>query len=180
MKRIPPSERMRQRINDIMENGLETEEDMASLTIRLGVERLIQEMLEEETKDYLGRGHYERRAPDQEHRGYRNGYEPGHVRTGEGQISVRVPQVRDAPETYRSRLMEKIRGNSEVLERLAVEMYARGMSTRDIEEAIEEATGERMLSRTAVSRLTESLWEDYQAFTQRDLSSFPVVYLLVV
>jgi len=179
MKRITPSERMRQRIKDIMENGLETEEDIASLIIRLGVERLIQEMLEEETKDYLGRGHYERRAPDQEHRGYRNGYEPGHVRTGEGQISVQVPQVRDAPETYRSRLMEKIRGNSEVLERLAVEMYARGMSTRDIEEAIEEATGERILSRTAVSRLTERLWEDYQAFTQRDLSSFPVVYLFL-
>ena len=88
MKRIPPSERMRQRINDIMENGLETEEDMTSLIIRLGVERLIQEMLEEETKDYLGRSHYERRAPGQAHRGYRNGYEPGHVRTGEGQIRV--------------------------------------------------------------------------------------------
>ena len=152
---------------------------MTSVVIRLGVERLIQEMLEEEVKDYLGRDHYVRRAPDQEHRGYRNGYEPGRVRTGEGEVTIQVPQVREAPETYRSELMTKLRGNSEVLERLAIEMYTRGMSTRDIEDAIEEATGERMLSRTAVSRLTDILWEDYAAFTQRDLSGFPVVYLFL-
>jgi transposase-like protein len=53
------------------------------------------------------------------------------------------------------------------------------MSTRDIEDAFEEATGERLLSRTAVSRLTESIWEDYEAFTQRDLSGFSVIYLFL-
>jgi putative transposase len=179
MQRIPPSQEVRQRISELFANGAETEEKMTSVVIRLGVERLIQEMLEEEVKDYLGRDHYVRRAPGQEQRGYRNGYEPGRLRTGEGEVTIQVPQVREAPETYRSELMTKLRGNSEVLERLAIEMYTRGMSTRDIEDAIEEATGERMLSRTAVSRLTESLWEDYAAFTQRDLSGFPVVYLFL-
>ena len=179
MHRIPPSQQVRQRIRDLFASGAETEEKMTSVVIRLGVERLIQEMLEEEVKDYLGRDHYVRRAPGQEHRGYRNGYEPGRVRTGEGEVTLQVPQVREAPETYRSELMTRLRGNSEVLERLAIEMYTRGMSTRDIEDAIEEATGERMLSRTAVSRLTESLWEDYASFTQRDLSGFPVVYLFL-
>jgi len=58
-------------------------------------------------------------------------------------------------------------------------MYARGLSTRDIEDAIEQATGERMLSRTAVSRLIERLWEDYVAFSQPDLSCFGVVYLFL-
>ena len=67
----------------------------------------------------------------------------------------------------------------EEIERLASEMYRRGLSTRDIEEAIAQATGERLLSRSAVSRLTESLWEDYLAFIQRDLSSFTVVYLFL-
>lgn len=179
MQRIPPSQKVRQRIADLFTNGVKSEEKMASMVIRLGVERLIQEMLEEEVQDYLGRDHYARRAPDQEHLGYRNGYEPGRVRTGEGEVTVQVPQVRDAPETYRSELMTKLRGNSEVLERLASEMYVRGMSTRDIEDALEKATGERLLSRTAVSRLTETLWEDYEAFTQRDLSGFAVIYLFL-
>jgi putative transposase len=180
MERIAPSQKIRQRIYDVLHHGIdESEGEITTTIIRLGVERLIQEMLEEEVKDHLGRDRYERRDPDQEHRGYRNGYEPGRMRTGEGEIVVQVPQVRDAPETYRSPLMTLLRGNSEVLERLAIEMYTRGLSTRDIEDAIAEATGERLLSRTAVSRLTEILWEDYQTFIQRDLSSFPVVYLFL-
>jgi transposase-like protein len=90
-----------------------------------------------------------------------------------------VPEVRDAPQTYRSELMTFLRGNSEVLERLAVEMYARGLSTRDIEDALMEATGDRLLSRTAVSQVTEVLWAEYEAFAERDLSGFEVVYLFL-
>jgi len=90
-----------------------------------------------------------------------------------------VPQVRDAPQTYRSELMTFLRGNSEVLERLAVEMYARGLSTRDIEAALVEATGDHLLSRTAVSQVTEVLWADYEAFAERDLSGFEVEYLFL-
>ena len=111
MQRIPPSQKVRQRIADLLANGTDSSEEMTTLVIRLGVERLIQEILEEEVKDHLGRDHYERREPEQEHRGYRNGYEPGRVRTGEGEVTVQVPQVRDAPETYRSELMAKLRGN---------------------------------------------------------------------
>jgi hypothetical protein len=51
---------------------------------------------------------------------------------------IQAPQVRDEPETYRSRLMTFLRGNSDVLERLTVEMYAQGLSMRDIEETLEE------------------------------------------
>jgi hypothetical protein len=50
-----------------------------------------------------------------------------------------------------ARLITFLPGNSDVLERLAVEMYARGLSTRDIEDALEEAAGDRLLSRTVVS-----------------------------
>jgi len=179
MQRIPPSQKIRQRINDLLSNGLQGEEDITTYLFRLGAERLIQEMLEQEVTDYLGREHYQRRSPSQEHRGYRNGYEPGRVDTAEGAIQVQLPQVRETVVAYRSRLMEFLRGNSDVLERLVVEMYARGLSTRDIEDALEEATGTRLLSRTAVSELTDSLWQEYEAFSQRDLSGFEVEYLFL-
>ena len=58
-------------------------------------------------------------------------------------------------------------------------MYARGLSTRDIEEALVDATGNRLLSRTAISQATDMLWADYQAFADRDLSGFAVEYLLL-
>jgi transposase-like protein len=179
MQRIPPSQKIGKKFEQLMNQGLDGEEDVTSMVIRLGIERVVQEMVEQEVTDYLERDHYERRRPEQEHRGYRNGYEPGRIRTAEGEIVVQVPQVRDAAETYRSQLMTFLRGNSDVLERLAVEMYARGLSTRDIEDALEEATGDRLLSRTAVSQITEVLWAEYEAFAERDLSDFEVEYLFL-
>jgi putative transposase len=179
MHRIPPSQKIHKKAEELLNKGLEGEADVTTLILRLGIERVVQEMVDQEVTDYLERDHYQRRRPEQEHRGYRNGYEPGRMRTAEGEIVVQVPQVRDAPETYRSRLMSFLRGNSDVLERLAVEMYARGLSTRDIEDALEEATGDRLLSRTAVSQITEVLWDEYEAFAERDLSGFEVEYLFL-
>ncbi len=50
---------------------------------------------------------------------------------------------------------------------------------RDIEDAFKDETGRLLLSKTAVSQLGERLWEDYRAFTQRDLSEYEITYLFV-
>lgn len=63
------------------------------------------------------------------------GYEDATLRTAEGGIGVKVPQVRDAEVPYRSKLIEFLAGGTEALDRPVVEMYARGLSTRDIEDA---------------------------------------------
>jgi len=62
---------------------------------------------------------------------------------------------------------------------LAVEMYARGLSTRDIEAVFADADGRSLLSRTAVSEITERLWAEYEAFASRDLSELAVTYRFV-
>ena len=105
MERIPPSQKIRQDISQLLSQGLEGQEDVLTSIVRLGTQCLVQEMLEQEVADHLGREHYERRRPEEEHQGYRNGYEIGRMHTTEGEIMVRVPQVRDAPEAYRSGLM---------------------------------------------------------------------------
>lgn len=71
--------------------------------------------------------------------------------------------------------MDFLANHTEVLQQLATEMYARGLSTRDIEQAFIDVTGECLLSRTAVSELTDSLWEEYQAFCERDLSQLEII-----
>ena len=43
--------------------------------------------------DHLGRERYERRREDAPHRRYQNGYEPNRVKTAEGVVGVKVPQV---------------------------------------------------------------------------------------
>jgi putative transposase len=74
--------------------------------------------------------------------------------------------------------MSFLEGNSDVLDRLVVEMYARGMSTRDIEDAFRDVTGELLISKSAASEITDRLWADYQEFAGRDLSEIEVEYLL--
>src|SRR5215210_2461512 len=54
-----------------------------------------------------------------------------------------------------------------------------GLSTRDVEDCFRDATGELLISKSAVSEITDQLWEDYQAFRTRDLSSIDVSYLFV-
>ncbi len=54
------------------------------------------------------------------------------------------------------------------LEDLAIEMLARGLSMRDIEDAFMDENGRLLLSKTAVSQLGEQLWEDFQSFAFGD------------
>ncbi|MDP9411174.1 MAG: transposase [Actinomycetota bacterium] len=186
MRKVPPSVMVREQIEQaLFSEGLDSAEEgtnLLSTLAQLGLSYLVQQALEQEQEDFLGRGHYERRQTNnkQARRGYRNGYEEAGLATAEGKVDVRVPQVRGASSPYRSKLMEFLSGNSEALERLVVEMYARGLSTRDVEECFrDEATGELLISRSAVSEITEQLWEDYRAFCERDLSEIEVEYLFL-
>jgi transposase-like protein len=85
-------------------------------------------------------------------------------------VEYAAPQVSDREEPFRSRIRELLGKRTEELERLAVEMYARGLSVRDIEAAFSDDSGRTLLTRTAVSEITERLWADYEAFATRDLS----------
>ncbi len=178
MQKIAPSAGIGQAIDELLSGGLETEAQPVSQLLKLAAQLVVQKAVEQEVDEVLERERYARRAAGQA--GLRNGYEPGRIRSAEGEIVIQVPQVRGLGVPYRSKLMAFLRGNSDVLEYLVVQMYTRGLSTRDIEDAFRDPlTGEMLLGRTAVSELTDSLWEDYQAFCQRDLSSFDVEYLFL-
>jgi len=173
-KRIAPSEQMRQSLEDFLSGGVLQDESPTSALLNLAARVVLQEALEAEQRDVVGRDRYERGSDGR----YRNGYRPGRIEGAEGRVEVQVPQVRGVP-GYHAPLMAFLSDHSEVLERLVAEMYARGLSTRDVEDAFTDATGHCLLSRTAVSEITDRLWEDYQAFCQRDLSGFEVIYLFV-
>jgi transposase-like protein len=168
----------REQLQRLLGGGVDHEQNIVSALVETVTRLVVQELLEGEQGDFLGgRGRYQRRGEEQ--LGLRNGYERGRLRTAEGFVDVAVPQVRGAGEPFRSSLMGFLDGNSEVLESLVNEMYARGLSTRDVEDAFRDATGELLISRSKVSEITDRLWEDYQAFIARDLSELEVEYLFV-
>jgi len=154
MERIPASERTREKLRALMAGRSEVEDERSEL-VRLAARLIIEEALESETRDALGRDYYARGG--RPGAGYRNGYRRGRVASAEGAIEYSAPQIAA----------------------LAVEMYARGLSTRDIEAVFADANGRSLLSRTAVSEITERLWAEYEAFASRDLSEFAVTYLFV-
>lgn len=178
MRRVAPSMIAREQLQELLAGGADRESNIISALVETVTRLVVQELLEGEQRDFLGgRGRYGRRGEDQQ--GSRNGYERGRLRTAEGFIDVAVPQVRGAGEPFRSSLMGFLDGNSAVLESLVNEMYARGLSTRDVEDAFRDSAGELLISKSAVSEITDRLWEDYQAFITRDLSEIGVEYLFV-
>lgn len=110
MAKIAPSEQVRQQLNELLVEG--KSEVPLSQFLRLAVQRVVQEMLEQEVRDFLGRERYRRREDAQP--GYRNGYEVGRMRSAEGEVRIQVQQVRDREQPYRSQLMDFLRGNSDV------------------------------------------------------------------
>jgi putative transposase len=174
--RIPASERTSQKLEELLTQGV-ADGDARTELLKLAVRKIVEEALEAEVAEAVGRGYYENGAAPGA--GYRNGYRRSRLPTAEGAIEYGVPQVADRPEPFVSRVRAGLAGRTAELERLAVEMFARGLSTRDIEAAFRDATGATTLSRSAVSQVTERLWQEYEAFATRDLSEFAVAYLFV-
>jgi putative transposase len=177
-KKIAPSEQKAQALRALLQGQAEGQsgDELLSALVRLSTERILQEALEQEQAAALGRGRYEARG---EKVGYRNGYENGTLKTGEGLLRVKVPQIRGQAEPYRSQLWRNVSRTSEVLKKLIVEMYVGGMSQRDIEQGLEKAVGHFLVSQSTVSEMAESLAEEYDAFRTRDLRQEPVAYLFI-
>jgi putative transposase len=172
-RRLPASTTTRKQIEAMIEGRGEVAASKSEL-VKLAARLIIEEALEGEIGDVLGREYY----AHGEGRGQRNGYRRGKLETAEGRIEYAVPQVRGLA-GWKSAVRDALAGRSEELERLAIEMWARGLSVRDIEAAFVDETGCSVLSKSAVSAVTERLWADYQAFTTRDLSDQAIEYLFV-
>lgn len=176
MHRVPPSEQTKEAIRTFFKDG-SAGGDPKSELVRLGIQRVIEETLEAATRDLLDRDYYERRTAGQH--GSRNGYRAGRLATAEGEVRYAVPQVRDVAADLVAAVRSRLAGRTEEVERLGLELFARGCSTRDIEELFRGPDGRSLLSRTAVSEITEALWQEYEAFATRDLSDIDPLYLFV-
>src|SRR3954463_6652893 len=176
MQRVSAPHRTRERLRALIDGRLGTAPDRSSLVL-LAAQLILEEALEAEVRDEVGRERYAR--ADGAASGYRNGYRTGRMRTAEGMGGFAAPQVRDTPAPFVSAIRHNLAGRTGALEDLAVELYARGLSTRDIKDAFTDHTGRRLLSRAAVSEITERLWAEYEAFTTRDLGEHRIVYLFV-
>jgi putative transposase len=174
--RVSATDQTRERLEALIDGRLASAPERSDLML-LAARLILEEALEGEVRDRLGRERDERTEGPPT--GYRNGYRTGRMKTAEGMVEYAAPQVRATSEPFVSAVRENLAGRTGALEDLAIELYARGLSTRDIEDTFTDEKGRRLLSRAAVSEITERLWEDYAAFTKRALAEHRVVYLYI-
>src|SRR5256884_8389637 len=117
---------------------------------KLGARLIIQRAVEDEFDAWLGRARYERRPEYQ--RGLRNGSRPRKVQTAEGELSVEIPQVREAAEPFVSKLFP--RGTkllrTEPLKAMVIGAFVRGLSMRDVESLCDQAGLGELVQASAV------------------------------
>jgi len=90
-------------------------------------------------------------------------------------LSLQVP--RDRLGQFKPWLLNVMKDQSESLNELCFELYAKGLTTRDIESITKSIYGQH-LSKSQISRVTTSLSEAMQQFRERELASYyPIIYL---
>jgi putative transposase len=183
---VPPSAEIEEQIDRLLAVGVgENPRESLSELARLGARLIIQRAVEHEFDAWLGRARYERRPEYQRglrtyDGGLRNGFRPRTVQTAEGQLEVAIPQVREAAETFASKLFPRTPKllRTEPLKALVIGAFVRGLSMRDVESLCEQA-GLGKLSKSTASRICTELRERYEQFKRRDLYEIRVVALFL-
>jgi transposase-like protein len=133
----------------------------------------LESMMEEELTDHLGYEPYEAKGHNSGNS--RNGYYNKKVRTSEGDTDVRIPRDRNGD--YEPKILRRYAGNTNELEEKIIGLYAKGMSTRDIQDTLHELYGVE-ISAQSISTITDKIWSLVEAWQSRPLDAiYPFVFL---
>jgi transposase-like protein len=173
MTKIVPSERLRRELDEVL-SGVGEHEDPVEAVARLGARLILQQALEEEVTDFLGRERYARTGGAAI---YRNGYEPRTVKTTSGAMELERPRIRNADELgFESQVLGKGVARTHALEALIILGFLRGLSVRDVEALLEETFGEQVVGKSTVARICQDTRERYRAWCERRLDRHDLVY----
>jgi transposase-like protein len=133
----------------------------------------LETMLEAELTEHLG---YERYEAKGRNRGNsRNGKRPKQLRTSVGDTTIRMPCDRNRE--FSSKLLEKQQTSTNELEEKILALYGQGMSTRDVQNMLQETYGVEVSADT-ISAITDKIWPLVEAWQNRPLAAiYPIIYL---
>ena len=172
------------------ENHFEKDTDTWSVleeTLREGARRMLQQALENEIEEYLGK-----HACLTDENGRRlvvkNGYHPARdIVTGLGPITVKAPRAdnrkldpeRKSP--FTSAILPRYMRNIPSVDNLLPVLYLKGISTNSFQDALAAILGEGAagLSAANIVRLKKSWEDDFKAWQSRDLSDNKYAYIWV-
>lgn len=131
----------------------------------------IKEMMEAEMDDHLGYEKSQRSDSDD----YRNGYKTKRVNSSYGAMEIEVPQ--DRRSSFEPKVVQKRQKDISGIDSKIISMYAKGMTTRQISETIEDIYGFDV-SEGFISDVTDKLLPQIEDWQNRPLDEiYPIVYI---
>ena len=173
-KRSPEEQARREKIRELLQiGGVSSMEDIQNL-FKETIAEFMENGLDAELDDELGYSRYDYRNKDTDNS--RNGHSSKTLRTSFGDVKVSVP--RDRKGEFDPQILKKNQTSiSQDVEEKILSMYAKGMTTSDIETHIRDIYGIEV-SDTTVSRVTDKILPIAKEWQQRPLESiYAVVFL---
>lgn len=166
---------------ELVTTPVEESNDPLTALLRAGAKALIAEAVEVELEAMLA-SYRDLKLINGRQVVVRNGYLPERtVQTGVGNVTVKVPKVRDRSESgikFNSTILPPYLKRSKSMEELIPWLYLKGISTGDFQDALVALVGEQAkgLSANTVSRLKADWIKQHQEWSQRDLSEKRYAY----
>ena len=167
----PLNERKRNIISSLLEEyDIETADDIQeALKDLLG--GTIKSMLESEMDEHLGYKNYERN----DNNNYRNGTKKKTLRSNYGEFEIDVPQDRQS--SFEPEVVKKRQKDISNIDQKIISMYAKGMTTRQIAEQMEEIYGFEC-SESFISNVTDKIIGEIGDWQKRPLDEvYPIVFI---
>ncbi len=154
----------------LQEYDIETPQDIeAALRELLG--GTIQNMLESEIVEQMEQAELE----DPTYSDSRNGYKPKTLKSNYGEVPIQVPQDRNSD--FEPKVVPKHQRDISEIEGKIISMYAKGMSTRQISDQIQDIYGFDV-SESLVTGITNKIMPEIEAWQKRPLSAiYPIVFI---
>ena len=131
----------------------------------------IKSMMDAEMDEHLGYENYERSNNDN----YRNGTKRKRVRSNYGEFEIDVPQDRNS--SFEPQIVKKRQKDISGIDQKIISMYARGLTTRQISEQIEEIYGFEC-SESFISDVTDKVLQDIEDWQNRALDEiYPILFI---
>ena len=173
-KRSPEENERRAKIRELLlSSNISSMDDIQNL-FKETIAEFMESGLEAELDDELGYGRYDYRNKDTDNS--RNGHSSKTLRTSYGDVEVAVP--RDRKGEFEPQILKKNQTSvSQDIEEKILSMYAKGMTTGDIEAHIQDIYGIEV-SDTTISRITDKILPIAKEWQQRPLEAvYAVVFL---
>ena len=169
--RVQMTEGKRNIIHQLLEEyDIQTAEDIQDALKDL-LRGTIKEMMEAEMDNHLGYEKSQRSDSDD----YRNGYKEKQVNSSYGSMKIEVPQ--DRKSTFEPQIVKKRQKDISDIDQKIISMYAKGMTTRQISDTIEDIYGFET-SEGFISDVTDKILPQIEDWQNRPLDDvYPIIYI---